>query len=479
MQTKRLHISGLTPAISEKDIYTRFSVFGTVKTVSGIGEFNAVGQPRNFAFISLEATPEKISKCLNVLSGSTWKGTKLRIGDARPDYEQRLQMERMEITPPSKRRRLAHGTESKDMSLVTLENVDKHPGWKKTSLSHLIRPMRMRPLHSIPPPTLSQSVSSGKKKKRKIMPPTRARRQKIDPSLYNRVHMTERMLLAEQVVVPPTLVLTSTPAALPPVKSPVQSKKEKVIRQESSNLVEQDEDNPYLVERQRDLGLLALLFDGKDKWEGKEDDLEDIDMGSTTLDNREDVESASENEIVEPPQVDEEPNDAVLQDHRPSTSPLPTSQHAHQTRLKDLFTSKAAEPQSILLGLDLDLEDDVIFESMTNTQALPEQKTGPTMQLPIDRPQTLQRPVEPVQLSSNAPYFFPLLPHERSRGGVKDIMAVSVASGWMKPLLHPISSEDARHLWESQKVALTRDWKQRHREACKRQRKGASVNDLE
>jgi hypothetical protein len=26
------------------------------------------------------------AKGLNVLSGSTWKGTKLRIGDARPDY---------------------------------------------------------------------------------------------------------------------------------------------------------------------------------------------------------------------------------------------------------------------------------------------------------------------------------------------------------------------------------------------------------
>lgn len=26
---------------------------------------------------------------VNVLSGSTWKGTKLRIGDAKPDYQQR------------------------------------------------------------------------------------------------------------------------------------------------------------------------------------------------------------------------------------------------------------------------------------------------------------------------------------------------------------------------------------------------------
>jgi hypothetical protein len=64
MQTKRLHISGLTPAISEKDIASRFSVFGNVKAVHGVGQLNAVGQPRNFAFVSLEATPEKITKCM-------------------------------------------------------------------------------------------------------------------------------------------------------------------------------------------------------------------------------------------------------------------------------------------------------------------------------------------------------------------------------------------------------------------------------
>jgi hypothetical protein len=68
MQTKRFHISGLTPAISEKDLNSRFSVFGTVKAVHGVGQLNAVGQPRNFAFLSLEATPEKISKCKPVSS---------------------------------------------------------------------------------------------------------------------------------------------------------------------------------------------------------------------------------------------------------------------------------------------------------------------------------------------------------------------------------------------------------------------------
>lgn len=84
---------------------------------------------------------------LNVLSGSTWKGAKLRIGEAKPDYAQRhvishihkvisesgyrLEKERMqEVEPKLKRRRLARGVqgvESRDMSLVTPENVENRP----------------------------------------------------------------------------------------------------------------------------------------------------------------------------------------------------------------------------------------------------------------------------------------------------------------------------------------------------------------
>lgn len=63
METRRLHVSGLTPAINEKDLETRFSAFGTVKAVDGVGALDGVGQPRKFGYVSLNATPEKLAKC--------------------------------------------------------------------------------------------------------------------------------------------------------------------------------------------------------------------------------------------------------------------------------------------------------------------------------------------------------------------------------------------------------------------------------
>src|SRR5689334_19097128 len=75
----------------------------------------------------------------------------------------------------------------------------------------------MRPLHPLPSPVISQISSSGKKKKRKIIPPTRARRQKIDPTIYGAVHLTEGMLQAHHIVIPPMEYLAETRLRSPAV----------------------------------------------------------------------------------------------------------------------------------------------------------------------------------------------------------------------------------------------------------------------
>ena len=87
--TKRIHISGLTPAISQQDLANRLSSFGTVKSVDGFGLLDGVGQPRKFAYATLETTKGKLARCMNLLSGVTWKGAKLRLGEAKPDFRER------------------------------------------------------------------------------------------------------------------------------------------------------------------------------------------------------------------------------------------------------------------------------------------------------------------------------------------------------------------------------------------------------
>ena len=160
------------------------------------------------------------------------------------------------------------------------------------------------------------------------------------------------------------------------------------------------------------------------------------------------------------------------------------------------------EPMSILHGLDLDLdlEPDFAFDQIKSVKPLAEQQMDPRLPSPTNdlKPLMRRRGLEQVQISQKVPYFFPLDPHEHSLGSIKDVIGVSSAKGWMQPLLHPLTPyvlsmycaltclnsfatyrDDARKKWESEKIALTRDWKQRHREASKRSRKGKVINWLE
>lgn len=108
--TKRLIISGLTPSITAEDISRRLTTFGTVKAADGFGLPDGLGNPRSFGYVTLETTVGKLAKCehiivlhlngrkliksdcckgMNLLSGSTWKGAKLRFGEAKPDFKER------------------------------------------------------------------------------------------------------------------------------------------------------------------------------------------------------------------------------------------------------------------------------------------------------------------------------------------------------------------------------------------------------
>ncbi len=61
--TKRIHISGLTPAITSKNLSDRLGSFGTVKAMDGFGALDNLGQPRKFAYATLETTKGKLARC--------------------------------------------------------------------------------------------------------------------------------------------------------------------------------------------------------------------------------------------------------------------------------------------------------------------------------------------------------------------------------------------------------------------------------
>lgn len=62
-EEKRIIVSGLTHTISTSDLTSRFSAFGVVKAVDGLDKLDALGQPRKYAYVTLESTPAMHAKC--------------------------------------------------------------------------------------------------------------------------------------------------------------------------------------------------------------------------------------------------------------------------------------------------------------------------------------------------------------------------------------------------------------------------------
>ncbi|KAI6138998.1 hypothetical protein BKA82DRAFT_4228897 [Pisolithus tinctorius] len=311
---KRLHISGLTPSITSSDIHRRLSAFGSVTSLDGFGQLDALGDPRPFAYATLEGKEKDIAKCMNVLSGSIWKGTKLRIGEAKPDYHQRIAYLNSLSPPPprtprSKRRQLAFPSTTLPLDTPLSRNdAAKTPGWVVLPSGRVVRPMRMRPLRPLEPTRAmggwqGTRGKTGKKAKKKKVPPLRARRRLIDPTKWDSTYLTGTFL--ETLVVPSVSSLCFGSAAQP---TELESDKEEcngeyVPSQNSSNIILEGQppsqttptptanfSNPSFgtdvnidirKETSAALTLLSTIFGETDEWGGREsvDEFDGIDDG--------------------------------------------------------------------------------------------------------------------------------------------------------------------------------------------------------
>ncbi|KAG8681020.1 hypothetical protein FRC08_015904, partial [Ceratobasidium sp. 394] len=533
MQTTRLHISGLTPSITQNDLKQRFGTFGEVREVDGVGKLDGLGQPRKFAYVTLESTQAKLARCMNLLSGSTWKGAKLRIGEAKPDYRARHELE-TNPPPPAPRPKLdaaalkrarlkrrlrarrlmrgVQGREAKDMSLVTLENVDKQKGWRRTPLNHLIRPLRMRPLHPIPlPPKRHQPKSKAKSKTKpgakKVFKLTRARCTVIDQTRYGAVHVSagkgglgdllfaggiggevvveetagrkdvdmvdvsstissgegtdeEAEVIPTQAPSPPPVLPPRSPT--PPISKPITSPASRTILPDIS----------LAKEKADTLALLGGLFSG-DEWGGREsvsgDEVEVWDAegggeetgyeivpkegggGSLAADEEEEDEDAGEGESDEiAPGMDEQDDNASEEGHSENELPAP---EIRLNALKDMFKPQE-ESGGFSLGLDIELDPDA--ESFLPASIQPQPQPPMTTSVPVAIQQTTAQ-AHTIQYTPDprAMMFFP--------GGKRDVFSVIAEKGWRWE--HPGTPDEVKAKWEQNKAELTREYTRRHREA--------------
>ncbi|KAG8994861.1 hypothetical protein FRB94_009638 [Tulasnella sp. JGI-2019a] len=231
--TMRLIISGVASSATVADLTARFASFGTVRDMEGLGMLDGNGDPRKFAYLTLETTQPKLTKCISALNGTKWKGSKLRVGEAKPRWDEKISAvsgnlkrsldeksseDNAEPTPKKKKKKspdrddVTVGKQSGDMSITTLKNVESRKNWNRTPLDHLIRPLRMRPDHPLPliaipkvVPSASATKTKPEHKSGKNKVPTtlltRARRTVIDPTRYGAVHITaaSSMLGAEVI----------------------------------------------------------------------------------------------------------------------------------------------------------------------------------------------------------------------------------------------------------------------------------------
>ncbi|WVQ93632.1 hypothetical protein IAU59_000708 [Kwoniella sp. CBS 9459] len=198
--TKRLHIGGLTPAITTTHIKDRFASFGTVRDVEEM-QPDALGQPRPFTFLTIETTPIQLKKCLNTLSGSFWRGAQLRLAEAKPRYNalfppaEPSDEEKAKVLEKKRKRVLSSrgegvGKLAQDMRVVTPQIAAKKKFWVVEQDGRVVRPIAVRPSHPI-----GVVVSDrAKTDRRPRAPPSRARRRVINPVQWGSTHLTAEQL---------------------------------------------------------------------------------------------------------------------------------------------------------------------------------------------------------------------------------------------------------------------------------------------
>jgi hypothetical protein len=318
------------------------------------------------------------------------------------DRYDRLAQERQAAIdePPKKRRKRSGGVQAEDMSLVTPENVVGRGGWKVTPLGRIVRPVRMRPEHPLPPVDedkmkkakpkavkkrgIDGKDEEKKKKKRVKDPDTRARRRTIDVTRWPSVHLKGMFLGMEMVGTRPDnsigavadVVVESdeseseseeevveeveevpAPAPAPPTPSPPPPKSIPTVSAPTpATAVLPDNNTDIELEKSQSLNLLASLFGGKKEtdWVGRESVGSDIDEDELTkgqgmlLDGNDD----GEFEIVPMDTTDvalvvSEDSDDDMEVEVKQASPRPPTQKERQaTKLKDLFAPREEDGTS-------------------------------------------------------------------------------------------------------------------------------------
>src|SRR6266702_1256626 len=282
-------------------------------------------------------------------------------------------------TRPRKRRRLArgvHGQHAQDMSPITPENIHQRPQWRVTPLGRLIRPMLMRPARPLGPPlhalrakNLDKGKGKGKgssraKKRRARAPPTRARRQTIDPLRWGSTHLSGIFLDGDGHPPPP---LRSEKDGGANGESTEVEEVEHILDVSDQTPPGDDRTPPHAgagaeldlaAETASALDLLSTMFGGANvDWGGAESVDSDVEMAGAGAGIPHTAPGPLEPTDFEIVPADHEPRAAqrdekrLAVDRQAETTPTPTMTGPAQpsTKLKDLFAPREEEGELLVM----------------------------------------------------------------------------------------------------------------------------------
>ncbi|TRM63500.1 hypothetical protein BD626DRAFT_456877 [Schizophyllum amplum] len=489
--TKRIHISGLTPNITYDDLKQRLSTFGTVRALDGIGATDDLGGSRPFAYATLEGAPAQLTRCVALLSGATWKGAKLRVGDARPDFRERIKRENEAVAAegevPRKRRRRAGAVHAEDMTPLDPEHAAGKAGWTVTPLGRVYFSARIRPGKPLPPPIGEAKQMEGKKKKRAKAAPTRARRRRIDMGKWGSTQL-KGMYVDTSALPTPDVILGRRTTVTDVGESseddtgsedekddeevfdnagtmPIEEEHLPIEEDENGSLPNPPANSTHVVdnavstsdlahEQEKNISFLHSLFGDADNWGGREEvdaaalreaEARERLRPAREVEQDDDIEIAPVESAVNPPA----PSSArEASSETRSTSPAPSSADVSEAsrspsppppaaavasgpaKLKDLFAPRDEEPGFSLLGaldLDLELDEDAPFPIGPAIQSTSNQYTS-TQYPSAHLAFTAQQPTSSVVGPFTLDASKPLFFPRRGRG--QDVRDVARANGW-------------------------------------------------
>lgn len=148
---RRVYLGGLGESTREADLIDRFSPFGQVSSVSIASVDGSSSICRGFAHFTIRTSEAQWRRLLSALNGSSWKGRKLRIEEAQPDYQARLARERQELAvlssssiTNSPARRIRRLVRHRSCGLMTDAQIGKRKGWKRSRYGRAVALIRVR-----------------------------------------------------------------------------------------------------------------------------------------------------------------------------------------------------------------------------------------------------------------------------------------------------------------------------------------------